>query len=82
MPRGMATPVLLKWFVNGDVPTCAPFSSNDTIIPIMDLVYCCPKGKFFLPSSVIRMSNAVKGGVLSSPRENKVWQPLILSLHL
>nr|YP_010736427.1 cytochrome c maturation subunit FC [Plantago ovata]WEL36386.1 cytochrome c maturation subunit FC [Plantago ovata] len=33
VPRGTAAPVLLKWFVNRDVSTGAPFS-NGTIIPI------------------------------------------------
>ena len=33
VPCGTAAPVLWKWFVSKDIPTCAP-SSNATIIPI------------------------------------------------
>ncbi|KAL4343031.1 Cytochrome c biogenesis CcmF C-terminal-like mitochondrial protein [Arachis hypogaea] len=34
VPRGTASPLLLKWFVSRDVPTGAPFS-NGTLIPIL-----------------------------------------------
>jgi hypothetical protein len=34
VPRGTAAPILLKWLVSRDVPTCAPSFSNGNIIPI------------------------------------------------
>ncbi|KAF5782315.1 hypothetical protein HanRHA438_Chr11g0507111 [Helianthus annuus] len=60
VPRGMAAPVLLKWFVSRDVSIGAP-SSNGTIIPILIpsvslLVYLHSK-KF------IRSTDGAKSGV-------------------
>lgn len=61
LPRSTAKCILLKWFVNRVVPTCAP-SSNGTIIPIhipsfLLLVYLHSK-KF------ICSTNRAKSGVL------------------
>ncbi|RYR27761.1 hypothetical protein Ahy_B01g051803 [Arachis hypogaea] len=55
VPRGTASPLLLKWFVSRDVPTGAPFS-NGTLIPIL------------IPSSLFwkfrRSMDRAKSGVL------------------
>ncbi|KAI5664302.1 hypothetical protein M9H77_23625 [Catharanthus roseus] len=61
VPRGMAAPVLLKWFVNRDVPTRAP-SSNGTIIPIP--IPSFPFLVYLHSRKFIRSTNGAKSGVL------------------
>lgn len=61
VPRGTAAPVLLKWFVNRDVPTGAP-SSNGTIIPI--LIPSVPLLVYLHSRKFIRSTDGAKSGVL------------------
>ncbi|KAK6788030.1 hypothetical protein RDI58_016555 [Solanum bulbocastanum] len=59
--RGTTTPVLLKWFVNRNVPTCALFS-NGTIIPI--LIPSFPLLVYLHSRKFIRSADGAKSGVL------------------
>lgn len=61
VPRGTATPVLLKWFVSRDVPTGAP-SSNGTLIPI--LIPSFPLLVYLHFRKFIRSTDGAKSGVL------------------
>ncbi|KAK4341447.1 hypothetical protein RND71_039948 [Anisodus tanguticus] len=61
VPRGTTTPILLKWFVNRDVPTCALFS-NGTIIPIP--IPSFPLLVYLHSRKFIRSADGAKSGVL------------------
>ncbi|KAF7091399.1 hypothetical protein CFC21_093990, partial [Triticum aestivum] len=61
VPRGTAAPVLLKWFVIGDVPTGAS-SSNGTIIPIPIPLF--PFLFYLHLRKFIRSMDRAKSGVL------------------
>ena len=57
----MTTPILLKWFVNRDVPTCAP-SSDGMLIPILSCEFLL---LFYLHSrKFINSMDGAKSGVL------------------
>ncbi|XP_049394792.1 uncharacterized protein LOC125859113 [Solanum stenotomum] len=61
VPRGTATPVLLKWFVSRDVPTGALFS-NGTIIPIP--IPSFPLLVYLHSRKFIRSADGAKSGIL------------------
>ncbi|CAI9277560.1 unnamed protein product [Lactuca saligna] len=61
VPRGTATPVLLKWFVSRDVPTGTP-SSNGTISPIPMPSF--PLLVYLHSRKFIRSTDGAKSGVL------------------
>lgn len=61
VPRGTATPVLLKWFVSRDVPIGAP-SFNGSIIPIP--ISSFPLLVYLHSRKFIRSMDGAKSGVL------------------
>lgn len=61
VPRGTTTPILLKCFVNKNVPTSAP-SSDGTIIPIP--IFLLPLLVYLHSKKFIHSMDKAKSGVL------------------